>query len=97
MRGDVGVRWSWFLLALLGAGQHGDGAGHASLVVAGDQAGKVKAPGAVEVPHDIAGLARRHVGHVGLVVFHAGVLFHHFGVGVQLGLGADHDLVQHLA
>ena len=48
-----------FLLALWMAGQHGDGAGHAGLVMAGDEAGKVKAACAVEVPHDVAGLARR--------------------------------------
>ena len=49
---------------------------HAGLVVAGDQAGELELAGAVEGPDDLAGLARRHVRHVGLVVLHVRELHH---------------------
>ena len=65
--------------------------------MAGDQAGKFKAACAVEGPDDSAFLARVHMRHVGLVVFHAGVLFHHLGMRLELLRRADHDLVQDLA
>ena len=37
------------------------------------------------------------MGHVGRVVFHTRKLLHHLRMLVKFGLGAQHDLVQHLA
>ena len=47
-------------------------AGHAGLIVAGDEAREVEAAGAIEFPDDLARLARRHVRRRRLVVHHAG-------------------------
>ena len=76
------------------ARQHGDGAGHAGLVVPVDQAGKVELAGPVELPDDLALLAGDHMRHVRCAVFHVGKLLHQRGVLLERGLRAQHGLVQ---
>jgi hypothetical protein len=77
--------------------QHADAAGHAQFVVVVHEAGKVEIAGAVEGPDHGAGLAGGHVHHPGIVVLHVREFLHHGGMGLDLGLGAQHELVQFLA
>ena len=74
------------------SGQHRDSAGHTRLVVAGNQASKVKLTGPVEVPDDIALVAGRHMRHVRRIARYAPSLL----LCGQLFRGRCRRMVRHI-
>src|SRR5215207_5211700 len=74
-----------------------DGALHAGLVVAGDQAGELERASLGEAPHDLRRAIRIEATPIRVVVLHVGVLLHRDLVLLVVRDGVEHEFVVDLA
>src|SRR5512141_1345283 len=72
---------------------YANGAVHAGLAVAGDQAGEFERAAFAEAPEDVRALAGVDALGVRVVVLHVGIFLHQFGVLGVVGDAGQHEFV----